>query len=246
LLKKVTNVVAENQKLTEENQQIKDEINRLKGEQGLPDIKGKKRNTDISSEEDRKKCEEGGKKGKNSKRNRTSKLNRIKIDRMEDCPVNQDILPADVIFKGYEEVVVQDIQIKTDNVKYLCYVFYSPSEKKTYLGALPDGIEGEFGPGIKSLILTMKYVCNMSEPKILEFLQNFGILISEAIIGSKLTKKQEVFHAQKDELYHAGLESMEYQQIDDTSRVLMVKIIIPKLFVIHCTRLILLQNVRTG
>jgi len=57
----------------------------------------------------------------------------------------------------------------------------------------------------------------MSEPKILEFLQNFGIQISAAYIDSKLTSKQEVFHVEKDELYQAGLESMEYQQIDDTT-----------------------------
>ena len=207
-------LAADNEALKEENQKLKDEINRLKGEQGLPEFKGKKgQPVDISSEEERHNQEKKGKKGP---RNRAPKLGRIKIDREENCPVNKEALPADAIFKGYEEVVVQDLKVVTDNVKYLREVYYSPSEKKTYRGALPESIEGEFGPGIKSLILTMTYVCNMSEPKILEFLQNFGIQISAAYISSLLTSKIEVFHAEKEELYHAGLGSTEYQQIDVT------------------------------
>ena len=215
LLNLVENLAADNETLKEENQKLKDEINRLKGEQGLPEFKGKKpQKVDISSEEERLHKEKKGKKGP---RNRASKIGHIKIDRIESCPVNKDALPADVIFKGYEDVVVQDIKIVTDNVKYRREVYYSPSEKKTYRGALPLGIEGEFGPGIKSLILMMKYVCNMSEPKIWEFLQNFEIQISPAYISSLLTSKIDVFHAEKDELYRAGLKSMEYQQIDDTT-----------------------------
>ena len=215
LLNLVEGLAASVEALTEENQKLKDEINRLKGEQGLPEFKGKKhQKVDISSFDSRLHKEKRGKKGP---RNRASKIDRIKIDRIESCPVNKEVLPADAIFKGYEEVIIQDLKIVTDNVKYLREVYYSPSEKKTYRGTLPESIEGEFGPGIKSLIFTMKYVCNMSEPNILEFLQNLGIQISAAYISSLLTSKIEVFHAEKNELYIAGLESMEYQQIDDTT-----------------------------
>ena len=42
--------------LRKENQQIKDELNKLKGEQGKPNIKPKKKNKDISSEKERKKA----------------------------------------------------------------------------------------------------------------------------------------------------------------------------------------------
>ena len=84
-------------------------------------------------------------------------------------------LPADAEFKGYERVVVQEILIKTDNVEYKKEVFYSASEKRTYVGELPAGIVGEFGPGIRSLVCTLKYVANMSQPKIQELLENCGI-----------------------------------------------------------------------
>ena len=36
--------------------------------------------------------------------------------------------------------------------------------------------KGEFGPGIKSLIITLNHVANVSEPKIHEFLENVGVL----------------------------------------------------------------------
>ncbi len=70
----------------EENQRLRDEINRLRGEQGKPNIKARNHNqdSDISSEEERKRNKQdghhnGGKDKKNLK---------IKIDRTEVCPVD--------------------------------------------------------------------------------------------------------------------------------------------------------------
>ena len=46
----VEDVVLDNNNLLKENQSLKDEVNRLKGEQGKPDIKAnKKKDGDISS-----------------------------------------------------------------------------------------------------------------------------------------------------------------------------------------------------
>ena len=60
------NIIEENAKviniLKEENQKLRDEINRLKGEQGKPDIKPKNKN--ISSEKERKKQKRKKKKKK--------------------------------------------------------------------------------------------------------------------------------------------------------------------------------------
>ncbi len=219
LLNPVETLAAENEKLREEHQKLKDEINRLKGEQGKPEIKGKNRKgDDLSSEQERKEASgEQGKRGRGKKRQREPKREKIKIDRVQECPVDPDELPEDAIFKGYESVVVQELKITTDNVEYRRAVYYSPSQKKTYRGALPGEVKGEFGAGIRALIPTMKHVCNMSEPKILEFLKNFNVHISAGYISSVLSDPQAVFHHERDELYRAGLECGEYQQIDDTS-----------------------------
>lgn len=202
----------ENQKLKTENQKLRDEINLLKGEQGKPDIPSskKKQKGDISSENERKKQEPP--KPKKSK----TKKDKIKIDRTEICRVNQADLPDDAEFKGYQDLVVQGIIIKTDNVEYKKEVYYSASESKTYIGKLPIWVEGEFSPEIKSLVYTMKHVSNMSEKKIHEFLENFGIYISPATISRILTKNNELFDQEKADVVLAGISSTRYQQIDDT------------------------------
>ena len=103
------------------------------------------------------------------------------------------------------------------NTNYRIEIFYSPSENKTYSGELPHGIKGEFGPGIKSLIITLNHVANVSEPKIHEFLENVGVHISKATISRILTKDIGIFHREKAEIFQEGLKVTSYQQIDDTS-----------------------------
>jgi hypothetical protein len=202
----------ENEKLKTENQKLRDEINLLKGEQAKPDFPSskKKQKGDISSENERKKQEPP--KQKKSK----AKKHKIQIDRTEICKVNQTDLPDDLEFKGYQHVVVQGILIKTDNVEYQKEVYYSPSQNKTYIGKLPIGVKGEFSSEIKSLVYTMKHVSNMSESKIHEFLENIGIHISPATISRILTKNNELFNQEKDDIVLAGILSTRYQQIDDT------------------------------
>jgi hypothetical protein len=194
-----------------ENQRLRDEVNRLKGEQGKPDIKGNveaEASKDHSSEKERKKPR---------KRQKKEKTVTIVIDRKEVIRVDQAILPADAIFKGYEENVVQDILLKTDNVCFLKEKYYSPSLGQTYLAELPSGYRGQFGPGIKALVLAFYHGGLMSEPKIIEFLENVGIQISKGTISNLLVSGHEGFHAEKEAVYEAGLASSTYQHIDDTT-----------------------------
>ena len=62
ILKSLFNLIdhlySENEALREENQQFKNEINRLKGEQGKPDIKKNTQQADHSSEQDRQESDE--------------------------------------------------------------------------------------------------------------------------------------------------------------------------------------------
>ena len=131
-----------------ENQRLKDENNRLKGEQGKPDIKAKSKGfkSQHSSEKERKTPKKHSKRSKNAT---------IKIDREEILEYPTDQLPADAEFKGYEQVIIQDISLATDNILFRKQKYYSPSVGKTYVAELPMGYEGEFGPGIKALIISL-------------------------------------------------------------------------------------------
>ena len=71
-------------------QELKDEVNRIKGEQGKPDIRKQKTSADAidpkhSSEADRNKRGEQKTRAKKTKKKKT-----VKIDRRVDCDVDKD------------------------------------------------------------------------------------------------------------------------------------------------------------
>ena len=82
---------------------------------------------------------------------------------------------------------------------------------------MPDGVKGEFGPGLITFVMTLYHVANVSEPKIHEFLENSNVYIPKATISRILTKNIEFVHKEKAEIFQSGLSSTTYQQIDDTS-----------------------------
>jgi len=197
-------------------QQLKDEVNRLKGEQGKPDIRKQKAGVDAvapkhSSEADRKKrCDQ------KSRAKKTRKKNTVKIDRRVDCEVDKDSLPPDAKFQGYETRVVQDLKIITDNVEFRVAVYYSKSLKKTFSGKLPEGYKGGFGPGIRSLVITLYRDSGMTEPAIARFLKTFGIQIAKSTISRMITEDHDLFHQEKEDIVNAGLKANTYQHVDDT------------------------------
>jgi hypothetical protein len=211
LLNVLEDVMADLRAAQAENQRLRDELNRLKGEQGAPAIKA---NTpqpppkDHSSEQERRKPKTWSK---------DRKMDRIALDREQVAQVDPTYLPPDAVFKGYEDVVVQDVIFRTDNILFHKEKWYSPSQHQSYLAPLPQGYTGQFGPGIKSLALTLYFGGQMSEPKVAELLRSVGVQISDGHISNLLIKDQGAFHAEKDALYRAGLASSPWQHLDDTS-----------------------------
>jgi Transposase IS66 family len=201
----------ENVALKAEIQILRDEINLLKGEQTKPNIRGSIKNDDISSEKERKQL----KPLKNRESN--SRIDKTEVHNTETCNADRSTLPEDAVFKGYRHVVIRDIIVKPWNTEYLIELFYSPSKNKMYSGKLPDSVKGEFGAELRTHILTLYHVANASEPKIHEYLESIGILISKSTISRIITEDNDLFHEEKAEIFQAGLNSTTYQQIDDTS-----------------------------
>ena len=94
-------MAAEIMALRLENQKLRDENNRLKGEQGKPNIRPQTKNKDISSEVERRKIHNKLKKVRKSK----AKKHKIKIDHQKRLSINKRNLPADAVFKGWESGV---------------------------------------------------------------------------------------------------------------------------------------------
>jgi hypothetical protein len=211
LLNLVEDLQQDNHRLREENQCLRDELNRLKGEQGKPPIKGNTpppaAPTNYSSERERHTPQAWTK---------TKKTETLRIDREQVLPVDPAVLPPDAQFKGYEDVVVQDVRFHTDNVRFRKEKYYAPAAGKTYLAPLPPGYDGQFGPGLKALALVLYFGAQMSEPKIVELFRHVGVQISDGQVSNLLIKGHERFHAEKDAVYEAGLRSSPWQEIDDT------------------------------
>jgi hypothetical protein len=211
LLNMVEQLSGDVRELRVENQRLRDENNRLKGEQGKPYIKGNKAqptaNADHSSEAERR---------KKRVRHKKSKKVELRIDRNEVLKMDTKQLPADAEYKGCETVVVQDLLVKTENIRFYKEKYYSASKGKTYLAELPPGYGGQFGPGIKSMILTLYFGVGTSEPKVREFLVNMGVQISKGEVSDLLIQKQGTFHAESEAIYEAGLRSSPWQQSDHT------------------------------
>lgn len=111
---------------------------------------------------------------------------------------------------------MQDIEFRTENVTFRKEKFYSPSQRRTYLAAMPVGYQGQFGPGVRAWVLALYYAAGMSEPKILELLQTIGLSISAGQISGLLIKDQEQFHAESAAVVQAGLASSPWQHLDST------------------------------
>ena len=125
LLNLIEELTADLREAQAENQRLRDEVNRLKGEQGQPKIKAntpKPAAQDHSSEKERHKAGE---------HNKGSKQATIQINREQVVEVDRAVLPADAEFKGYEDVVVQDIVVQTDNVCFHKQKYYAPSTART-------------------------------------------------------------------------------------------------------------------
>lgn len=142
----------------------------------------------------------------------------VPIHEEVECPVDPATLPPDAVRVEDETVIVQDIEIKPRNTRFTRHVYYSAQERRFIRGALPEGYDqGDFGADLRSLILSLKYCGNMSEPKIRELLLNFEVQVSTGSVSNILTKTATAFEQEFNEIVQAGLASTAYQQTDDTS-----------------------------
>lgn len=216
LLNLVESLSADLREAQQEIQRLRDEIARLKGEKGKPNIKpnAASGHRDYSSEKDRKQGDQETKAA--GAEPKEPKQKRVRIDREEVLKVDPALLPADAQFKGHEDVLVQDLIFRTDNVLFHKEKFYSPTERKTYLAELPRGYQGQFGPQLKTFVWVQYFAAQVSEPKIVELLTSAGIIISEAEISNLLIKQQQWLGEEKAEIVSAGLASSPWQQTDDT------------------------------
>jgi len=209
LMNQVEDLAAKVQHHAEEIQRLRDENNRLKGEQGQPTIKPNRLSPPHSSEAER---------ATPKPRRKCAKQATLRIDRTQTITVDRTTLPADARFKGYQRVIVQDVRLTTDTVCFRKEKFYSPSLRQTILAPNPPGYDGQFGPGIKALVLTLAFESGMSEPIIRRLLTLAGVSISAGQLSHLVVRNHDTFHADRTAILKAGLASSPWQHHPEGSR----------------------------
>ena len=212
LLNLIETLAADDRDLRAEIQRLRDENNRLKGEQGQPKIRPQRSRAaptaaDQSSEAERR---------QRKRHTKGRKVEHLVIHEEQTLTVDPGRLPDDVEPKGHEDVVVQDVKLEVHNSLFHKEKYYSPREQKTYLAELPLGFAGAYGPGVKALTIVLYHGANLSEPKVSEFFKYVGVQISAGQLSNLLIQGQDPFHAEKEGVYAAGLRSSPWQHIDET------------------------------
>ena len=157
---------------------------------------------------------------KNKSRNREAKKDKIKIDREETLDFTEEEkqnLPNDVEFKGYREVIIQNVKITTENVKVKIPIFYSALKRKNYEPKLPEKYSlGEFGAGVYAFTLMLYFLGRVTMPKIKKIFNEIGIIISPNKILSIINEDKKDFSIEKKEIIQEGIKKINFTHTDDT------------------------------
>ena len=124
-------------------------------------------------------------------------------------------IPAGSTFKGLKPYTVQDLRISACNTRYFLEQWQTP-DGKIVAGKLPSEIDGHFGNTLKCFILYQYHHCHVTQPLILEQLHEWDVDISYCQVNRILIENKEQFHAEKNDILAAGLNSSAYINVDDT------------------------------
>lgn len=192
--------------LNEQNQLLKDEIARLKKQPPRPKIKP----SSLEKKPGRKKKPRGKRPG-SKKKHKT-----VNIEIHDTIPIEPENLPAGSWSKGYNDFIVQGLQIKAHNVCYRLKAYETPDGK--YICAkLPKYLNGKhFNPELIRFILYQYHHCGVTQPLLLEQLHELDIDISKGTLNNILIEDKDEFHNEKDRILAEGLKVSTYINVDDT------------------------------
>jgi len=184
---------------------LRDEIARLKGGPGRPNIKpsGMERATEPKSP---------GSSG-DRKRPRGSSRSKLSID--EERTVKVAAPPRGSRFKGYTSFVVQDLVIRPHVVNFRCERWQA-ADGNMVTAPLPAGIHGHFGPELRRFVLAQYHQGQMTVPRLVTLLRSLGIFISKRQVVRLLIEDQDGFLTEARDVLRAGLSSAAWITVDDT------------------------------
>ena len=133
----------------------------------------------------------------------------------EKVPVPPKNLPDGSKLVRSDPFVVQDLIIEIRNTRYLLETWQTPTGELVR-GELPAGIQGHFGPGVRTFVLQQHFAAHVPQCRILEELLDFGVNISSGQVNNLVTENHDAFHAEKDALLPTALDVFTALGVDDS------------------------------
>ncbi len=188
-----------------ENRELKDEIARLKGLPPRPRFKSKASGMEKAT------SEPSGDKGR-SQRRRGSKRDKLTVTAEVKLKA---LAPVGSRFLGYEDILVQDLRIEVETVRYRRERWAGPCGERI-VAALPSGILGGYGPELRRFIVAGHFQGQMTSERLTALLTGMGVAISKRQVVRLLSKGLEGLIAEDQAVLRAGLETAPWITVDDT------------------------------
>ncbi|MGH2508328.1 MAG: IS66 family transposase [Rhabdochlamydiaceae bacterium] len=194
------------QVLEKTNQELRDEINRLKKTPKRPKFRpsGSSRNRGGNS---------NNALNKGSCGDTEAPKKPVKVK--EEVRIAATGVPAGSRFKGYQSYTIQELEITVKEITYQLEVWQAP-DGTVIRATLPQGLEGShFGPQLRSLMHNL-YALGMTEPGLFDLSQGCGIDISAAQVHNLLVAEVDDYQKIAEEILSTGLAKAPYIRTDDT------------------------------
>jgi hypothetical protein len=181
----------------------RNEIARLKGLQGRPQIKPSGLDQATAPKEAR----------RSGRLRRRAKSAELRVH--EERVITVEALPRNARFKGYANFLVQDLVLAARVVRIKRERWRTP-DGPTLTAPLPAEITGHFGAGLRRFVLAQYHQGQVTIPRLLEQLASLGVIISKRQLVRLLIAGQDGFWAEACAVLRAGLETACWISVDDT------------------------------
>ena len=199
-------LLEENARLSAENVVLREEIARLKGLKGRPDIKPPAGPSGMA-----KAVEGTSRRERREKRRRGPKTPSVPV---EERVISAAGLPPGSRFKGYEDFTVQDLRIESRVVHYRRERWQTP-DGQTVVAPLPEEVGDHFGAELKRFVLAQYHQGQTTVGRLVELLGTLGVDISRRQVVRILTQANGAFIDEARAVLRAGLKS-GWICVDDT------------------------------